>query len=137
MSVRSVPANLTGYIPFKPVAQKRCGTLCLYAARHLTGAPGNVALADDLRWFGSIEQHLDLMIHADDADVFVARFREHQIGIGSGWHGEPSPTVTCPNCVGGEVLVRLTPAALTDGFRCPECRGSGLVSPSHAAELLE
>lgn len=80
---RPAPADTTDYIRFGDVARDRCGMQCQYASRYLP------ELGADLLWFGDTASYHGLHIHREDADMFVARLREHRIAGGCGWSGEP------------------------------------------------
>lgn len=78
MASRPVPTDTASYVRFGDVARDRCGQQCQYAARYLAGVHGCPDLGSDLKWAGDTADYHNLIIHADDATVFVRRYREHR-----------------------------------------------------------
>lgn len=91
MASKPQPADTTDYIEFGDVARDRCGQQCQYAARNLAGEHGSADIGSDLRWYGNTADYHYLMIHKDDADVFVTRYKEFRTTGLRSWLGEKIP----------------------------------------------
>lgn len=78
MASRPVPTDISDYVRFGDVAIDRCGQQCQYAVRHLAGEHGSFDLGSDLRWAGFTGDYHKILLHRDDVETFVSRYREHK-----------------------------------------------------------
>lgn len=74
---RPAPADSSEYVYFGDSVRKACNEQCQYLARHLAGVHGSEDLGSDLRWFGSLGDYHDVMIHKGDVDTFIQRYKAH------------------------------------------------------------
>lgn len=76
------------WISFGEVARRMCGMQAQYCSRYVGGLHGRPDLGEGLRFQGAPAQYHQMKIHRADADVFVARLRDHRINNHCGWSGE-------------------------------------------------
>lgn len=70
------PADLDQYVSFGDIARGRCGVQCQYASR-LIGKLGT-----GLRWWSMGSSYHDILIHRDDVDECVRRWRHYYVSNG-------------------------------------------------------
>lgn len=77
MSTRTAPNDTTNFTNFGDAVRGACNEQCQYLVRHLAGIHGSKDLGSDLRWFGSLGDYHDVMIHKDDVGIFIRRYKAH------------------------------------------------------------
>lgn len=71
------------YVSFGDVARDRLGEQCQYASHYVRPFRPNLPdLGAGLRFQGDPGEYHSLMIHRDDVEEFIRRYREHQLSIG-------------------------------------------------------
>ncbi len=67
-----------GWVRFGEVARRRCGEQAQYAARAIDGRDGYPHLGAGLRVRGDASDYHAVLIHADDVETFVARWKANE-----------------------------------------------------------
>ena len=66
---------MSDYIEFGDIARGQCGGQCQYVSRTVDGRHGYPNLGEGLRFQGTPSDYHRLMIHKDDVDEFVRRWK--------------------------------------------------------------
>lgn len=64
------------YVLFGDVARNLCGNQCQYVSRYVDGRHGKPNLGMGLRIIGDPADYHSLIIHKDDVEEFVKRYKE-------------------------------------------------------------
>ena len=67
-----------GWVRFGDVARRRCGEQAQYASRAIDGEDGYPHLGAGLRFRGDPRDYHFVLIHADDVETFVARWKANK-----------------------------------------------------------
>lgn len=67
-----------GWVRFGDVARRRCGEQAQYASRAIDGRDGYPHLGAGLRFRGDPRDYHFVLIHADDVETFVARWKANK-----------------------------------------------------------
>lgn len=67
-----------GWVRFGDVARERCGQQAQYASRAIDGRLGYPNLGVGLRFKGDPRDYHRVLIHADDVEEFVRRWKAHE-----------------------------------------------------------
>ena len=72
----------SNYINFGDYVRKELNQQCQYVSRYLTGSHGDANLGEGLRYIGSQADYHGIMIHKDDAKIFVKQYHKYMKEIG-------------------------------------------------------
>ncbi len=67
-----------GWVRFGDVARRRCGEMAQHASRAIDGRLGYPHLGVGLRFRGDAADYHAVLIHADDVETFVARWKANE-----------------------------------------------------------
>jgi hypothetical protein len=74
-----VPSDISDYIPFGDVCRNEIGMRCQHGSHYLCGMlPGYPNLGEGLRYLGDDRYYHGILIHKDDAAIFVKRMKDHR-----------------------------------------------------------
>jgi hypothetical protein len=73
-----------GWVRFGDVARRRCGEQAQYASRYIDGRNGQPNLGNGLRFRGRVEDYHRILIHADDVEEWVRRWKANEEATASG-----------------------------------------------------
>lgn len=78
LALRAKGRSPLGWVRFGDVARDRCGEQAQYASRTIDGRDGYPHLGAGLRFRGRVEDYHRVLIHADDVEEFVRRWKANK-----------------------------------------------------------
>ena len=76
------------WVRFGDIARGRCGMQSQYCSRYLMKESGDAYLGEGIRFRGEPARYHSILMHRDDADLFVHRVRTFRESRHCGWSGE-------------------------------------------------